>query len=108
MAKAELTVTASHTALRSVIAGVIRSAGKLESTADDMGVDRAQLYRQMENGHLTVERLEALDPVDYVRLGRELLEIYGPLVTPKARAKQRLRESHAALDEIEQLLEFIA
>jgi hypothetical protein len=59
MAKAALPVTPDHTMLRAVIAGVIRSAGKLESTAGDMDIDRAQLYRQMENGHLTVENLEA-------------------------------------------------
>jgi hypothetical protein len=42
-----------------------------------------------------------------VRLGKELLETYGPLATPKARAKQKIREAREALSEIEQALEAI-
>ncbi len=105
MAKA---VTPSHTELRRVIAEALRRVGPIKATAADMGIDRAQLYRQLENGHLTIEKIEALGPEFASELGRMLLETFGPLSTPKARGKQRIREARAALDELDELLEYTA
>lgn len=108
MARAELADTPSHTTLRRVIDLVLRRRGNIKASAGDMQIDRAQLYRQVENGHLTVEKLEALDAAFFADLGRELLERYGPLVSPKARARQKVREIKSALDEVEQALDLIA
>lgn len=108
MAKADGAVTVSHTPLRRVIEQAVRALGKLDATAGDMRIDRAQMYRQFENGHLTVEHLERLDVNFYVELGKQLLEHYGPLATPYARAKQKVREAREALNEIDQALELIA
>lgn len=104
MAKA---VTPSHTPLRRVIDQVIRQTGNVKAQAGDMQIDRAQLYRQLENGNLTIGRLEALGAAFCAALGRELVEQFGPLTTPAARAKQKVREMRAALEEIDQALELI-
>lgn len=108
MARIEPTVTASHTPFRRVIEAVIKAQGNVKAAAAEMEIDRAQLHRQMENGHLTVEKLESLDAAFYVALAKELLDEYGPLVTPIARARQKVREMRAALEEIDQVLEYIA
>jgi transposase-like protein len=105
MAKA---VTAGHTELRRVIALALERVGPLKSAAADMGIDRAQMYRQLQNGHLTIERLEALGPAFGAELGRMLLDAFGPLSTPEARARQNLRDVRRLLDEVEQLLEHVA
>jgi hypothetical protein len=105
MAKA---VTPSHTVLRDVIEDVLRRLGNMKATAADMGIDRAQLYRQLQGGTLTVARLETLGPDFAAELGRLLLESFGPLATPQARARQRIRDARAILDELDQLTEFVA
>lgn len=105
MAKA---VTPSHTALRRVIASALERVGPLKAAAADMGIDRAQMYRQLQNGHLTIERLEALGPEFGAELGRMLLDAFGPLSTPQARARQDIREIQRLLNEVEQALEDLA
>jgi transposase-like protein len=105
MAKA---VTPSHTELRRVIAQALERVGPLKAAAEEMGIDRAQMYRQLQNGHLTIERLEALGPAFGAELGRMLLDAFGPLATPEARARQNLRDVRRLLDEVEQLLEYVA
>lgn len=102
MAKA---VTPSHAELRRVIASAIERVGPLKSAAADMGIDRAQMYRQLQNGHLTIERLEQLGPEFGAELGRLLLDAFGPLSTPQARAKQDIRDIRRLLDEVDQFLE---
>jgi transposase-like protein len=105
MAKA---VTASHTELRRVIALALERTGPLKAAAEEMGIDRAQMYRQLQNGHLTIERLEALGPAFGAELGRMLLDVFGPLSTPQARARQDIREMRRLLDELDQVMELIA
>lgn len=105
MAKA---VTPSHTELRRVIALALERIGPLKAAAEDMGIDRAQMYRQLQNGHLTIERLEALGPAFGAELGRMLLDAFGPLSTPQARARQDIREMRRLLDELDQAVELIA
>lgn len=106
MAKAALTVTPSHTVLRDVIARVVKGASmKKEALAAEMGKDRAQMYRQLDNGHLTVEDVDSLGPDLLVTVAEELLQRVGPLATPKARAKQRIRDARALLDELDQFVE---
>lgn len=105
MAKA---VTPSHTELRRVIASAIERLGPMKAAASDMGIDRAQMYRQLQNGHLTIERLEQLGPEFCAELGRLLLDEFGPLSTPEARMRQNLRDVQRLLNEVEQFLELIA
>jgi hypothetical protein len=105
MAKA---VTPSHTELRRVIALALERVGPLKAAAEEMGIDRAQMYRQLQNGHLTIERLEALGPAFGAELGRMLLDAFGPLSTPQARARQDIREMRRLLDELDQVVEMIA
>lgn len=105
MAKA---VTPSHTELRRVIALALERVGPLKAAAEDMGIDRAQMYRQLQNGHLTIERLEALGPAFGAELGRMLLDAFGPLSTPQARCRQNLREVQRLLSEVEQFLELVS
>jgi transposase-like protein len=105
MAKA---VAPSHTELRRVIALALERVGPLKAAAEDMGIDRAQMYRQLQNGHLTIERLEALGPAFGAELGRMLLDVFGPLSTPQARVRQNLREIERLLGEVAQAVELIA
>ena len=105
MAKA---VTPSHSALRRVIALALERVGPLKAAAEDMGIDRAQMYRQLQNGHLTIARLEALGPDFGAELGRMLLDAFGPLSTPQSRARQDIREIRRLLDELDQVVELIA
>lgn len=105
MAKA---VTPNRTALRRVIALALERVGPLKAAAEDMGIDRAQMYRQLQNGHLTIERLEALGPDFGAELGRMLLDAFGPLSTPQARARQDIREMRRLLEELDQVMEMIA
>ena len=105
MAKA---VTPSHTELRRVIAIALERVGPLKAAAAEMGIDRAQMYRQLQNGHLTIARLEALGPEFGAELGRILLETFGPLSTPKARARQDITEIRRLLNELDQVVELIA
>lgn len=105
MAKA---VTGSHIELRRVIALALERVGPLKAAAEEMGIDRAQMYRQLQNGHLTIERLEALGPHFGAELGRMLLDAFGPLSTPQARARQDIREMRRLLDELDQVVEQIA
>ena len=105
MAKA---VTPSHTELRRVIALALERTGPLKAAAAEMGIDRAQMYRQLQNGHLTIERLEALGPEFGAELGRMLLDAFGPLSTPQARMRQNLRDVQRLLSEVEQFLEMVS
>lgn len=105
MAQAQLRVTPSHKPLRTVIRDVLRgSPVKKEALSAAMEKDRAQMYRQIDNGHLTVEDLEAIAPDVGVALGHALLDAYGPHATPLALALQRLHEARQILDAVEEHL----
>ena len=111
MVKADLDSPPQSTAVTTVVKDLlIRHYGKLEVAARLMGnMDKSQLSRDLGTGHFRMERLEMLaDASFYAALGRELLERFGPLATPKARARQKVREIKSALDEVEQALELIA
>ena len=107
-AKASLTVNASQSPMRGLISEAIRRAGTQKAAAIDMEMDQAQLTRQLQNGHLTIERLEALSPTFAAEFGRLLVEVFGPLDSPQARFRQKARELRDIAAEIEQAAEFIA
>lgn len=107
-AKADLRVNDSQSTLRPLIAEAIRRVSSQKAAATDMGIDPAQLTRQLQSGHLTVERLEALGPQYAAELGRLLLEQYGALATPQSRLRQKARDLREIANEIEQAAELVA
>lgn len=87
---------------------LIRHCGSLKAAAISMGqMDQGQLTRDLDSGKFKLERLEMLDDAAhfYTALGKELLERYGPLSTPKARGLQKVREIQAACAELIQAIE---
>lgn len=104
--KANLKVPACP-ALREVVGDALDSAPK-KAVAATMQKDRSQLRRELAAGTLELRDLETLGPEFYIDLAKLLLETYGPLATPVARARQLIREMRQTTDEFEQLLEHIA
>jgi hypothetical protein len=108
-AKAEHRAQVGASALRELAFEAIRRThGKALVAADVVGISESQLGRLVNDGDLKLKQLEALGPETLAVLGRELLDTYGPLATPKARAKARIRDARAILDELDQVLELIA
>lgn len=104
-AKASLRVNGSQCDVRGLIAETIRDTSSQKAAASDMEIDPAQLTRQLQNGHLTIERIEALGPVFAAKLGERLIETYAPLVDPKAEARRSIRDIEARLDTLKQFIE---
>lgn len=101
-------VTADQRRLRVVVSDVIRRTGSQKAAAVDMQIDPGQLARQLQTGHLTVERLEALGPAFCAEFGRALIEQYGvELETPDARIHRLARQLRAVADEIDQAAELL-
>lgn len=107
-AKAGLSVNASQSPMRGLIAEAIERSGTKKAAAGDMEIDPAQLNRQLQNGHLTVERLESLPAAFAAEFGRLLVEEFAPLATPKARIRELSRRQREIADELAQLSEYVA
>lgn len=107
-ARAALPVNGGQSTMRGLITEAIRRVGSQKAAAIGMAMDPAQLTRQLGNGHLTVERMEALPPVFAAELGRLLVEEYGALATPQARIRQKARELREIAAEMDQAAELIA
>lgn len=107
-AKASLPVKDSQCDVRGLIAETIRVTSSQKAAATDMQIDPAQLTRQLQTGHLTIERIEALGPVFAAKLGERLVQEYAPLVDPKAEARRALREIEARVDTLRQFIEDVA
>lgn len=84
------------------------TSGNARAAAIDMGIHEGHLSRQVKDGTLRIEQLEALGPAFAVKFGQELVERFSPLATPKARAKAEIREIRRRLDELDEFVEFIA
>lgn len=109
MARASVQPQVDTSSLRELAAEAIRAtSGKARAAAIDLGIHEASLSRQLKDGTLRLEQLERLGPELLAELGRELVEHFGPLATPKARAHQRIRDARAILDELDQVVELIA
>lgn len=106
-AKAALKVNDSQFALTAVVSDSIRSVTTQKAAAIDMEIDEGQLSRELQSGRLTLARLERLGPDVAAEIGRRLLEQYGPLATPHARARQTVRAIRKALDDLDQYLEHV-
>lgn len=97
-AKATLPVNGSQCDWRELIAQTIRAVSSQKAAASDMQIDPAQLTRQLQNGHLTVERIEALGPEFAVKLGERLIEEFRPLTDPKTEVRRALEELDRAYE----------
>ena len=106
--KAELDPQEGATSMRQLAKSAIQAVSGQKAAAIDIGIHEGRLSHKLSDGTITLAELETLGPKFAARFGADLVEMNGPLATPLTRARQKLRESHAALDEIEQLLEFIA
>lgn len=100
-------VTRSRKALRDVIAAVVKGARlKKEAIAADMGIDRGQMYRQLGNGHLTIEDLETLEPALLATIADDMKEEYGrDLPTPRERLRELFKQQRAITEEIWQIVD---
>lgn len=107
-AKADLRADETTPLLRDVAATAIERTDIQKEVADQIGIHRSRLTHKIKDGSLTLKQLEELGPRFAVLLGQELLETYGPLATPKARAKEDIRTIRKLLDELDQALELIA
>jgi hypothetical protein len=108
-AKADLPPQVSASVLPELAEFAIkRGHGKALTAAGVLGLSESHLGRLVNDGDLKLKQLEALGPETIVTLATEMLKHYGPLATPKAQAKQDIREMRHILDELDQLLEHIA
>lgn len=94
--------------LREVIERALEGNGPVKATAATMNKDRSQMRREAQSGTTEIRDLETLGADFYVNLAKEILEIYGPLSTPQAVARQDIRDIRRLLDRLEQLLEYVA
>jgi hypothetical protein len=104
-AKATLRVNPSQSPLRALIGESIRAVSSQKAAALDMAIDPGQLTRQLQSGHLTIERLEALGPQFCARLGERLVQEFGPLTDPKDAARKSLESIEDSVRLIRQFVE---
>lgn len=109
MAKATLPDNTAAESLSSVVKEAAkRSYGKQGAAAAQLGKDEGNFARDVSAERLTLRDLKSLGRLFLAELGKELVNEYAPLDTPLARARRKIREAHAALDELSQALEMIA
>jgi len=87
-----------------IVSGVIRAQTQ-KAAAIEMDIDPAQLTRQLQSGHLTIGRLDALSPEALARIGKELHERFAPLADPKEHARRKCDELQAIVNELRQYIE---
>ena len=108
MAKAAISTHLPAIELRALAGEAIRRVhGKALTAAELVGVHHAHLGRLINDGDLKLKQLESLGPETLAELGKQLVEHFGALATPHARARRIVRELHHAIDELEQLVEHI-
>jgi len=106
-AKAELDPKPPESFLRGIARETIQR-GKQGAAALDIGISEGRLSAKLSDGTLALKDLEALGPEFAVTFAEEVLRQIGPLATPKARAKQLLRDRRRIDEELEQLMEYMA
>lgn len=82
-----------------------RAHGKQGVAAAVLGKDEGNFARDVSAERTTIGDLRKLGPEFLVEFGKELLETYGPLATPRARARQTIRTMRAQLEELDQYVE---
>lgn len=105
-AKADLRVNVDQLRLRAIVSDVIQRVSSQKAAALDMGIDQGQLSRQLQTGHLTIERLEKLGPGYAAELGAHLTQTYGSeRESPKAYARRLVQQIEACLLELKQFVD---
>jgi len=108
-AKAELRMQTRTSSLREVAAEAIRShSGNARAAAIDMAIHEGHLSRQLKDGSLRIEQLEALGPAFCAKLGQQLIDEFGPLADPKERARRLIVQMETILFELKQYVEHAA
>ena len=104
--------TAAHpkepeTELRLVAKEAIQRVGKQQAAASDIGISEGRLSAKLGDGTLSLGELEKLGPHYAAEFGRQLLERFGPLSTPHARAQHLMRAIRDMHDEVAQLIDYL-
>lgn len=103
-AKAQLEAS---TGLREVAKEAIRRVGKQSAAASDIGIHEGRLAHKLTDGTLSLGELEKLGPHYAAEFGRQLLERFGPISTPHARAQLLMRELGRLHSELAQIIDFL-
>jgi len=106
--KADLRAQVAPVNLREVADDARRATMKLEAAADAVGLSESRLSHKFSDGTVTLAMLEQMGAAYVLEFVRLLTARVEPLVDPKARGRQMLREIRQKCDELEQFLEFIA
>lgn len=108
-AKANIGAQATASSLREVAADTIRMvSGNARAAAIDINIHEGHLSRQLKDGTIRLEQLEALGPVFAAKFGKELVEKFGPLSDPKDEARRAIRDIEERLHLLRQLVEHVA
>lgn len=109
-AKASLHPQEGASRLRELAAEAIKRVTSQKSAAIDIGIHEGRLSHKLKDGTLTLAQLEALnEPKFCAEFGRLLVEEFGTaLESPQARVDRIVREVHAKLNEIGDIVRFIA
>lgn len=108
-AKAQLGPQAPASSLREVAADTIRMvSGNARAAAIDINIHEGHLSRQLKDGTIRLEQLEALGPVFAAKFGKELVEKFGPLSDPKDEARRTIRDIEERLNVLRQFIEDVA
>lgn len=106
MAKAALSDNRGQDRLSGVVIEAARKVyGKQEAAAAHLGKDAGNFSRDVKAGRLPIAQLDELGGEFLAVLGQELVEQFGTLSSPKARAQQTIREMRQKLDELQQFVE---
>lgn len=92
--------------LRLVAKEAMQRVGKQAAAASDIGISEGRLSAKLGDGTLSLGELEKLGPQYAAEFGRQLLERFGPLATPHARAAHLLREMRRMHEELSQLIDY--
>lgn len=92
--------------LRDVAADALTRIASQKAAATDIGIHESRLSHKLDEGSLTIAQLEKLGPAYAAELGRRLVDVYGPLVDPKQRARRQIREARRAIDELADYIEY--
>lgn len=108
-AKAHLGAQATASRLREVAADTIRMvSGNARAAAIDINIHEGHLSRQLKDGTIRLEQLEALGPAFAAKFGQELVEKFGALADPKTAARASIREIEERLSLLKQFVDDVA
>lgn len=106
--KADLVPHTGAPLLRDVAAIAIERTDIQKEVADQIGIHRSRLTHKIKDGTLTIKQLEELGPRFFVNFGRELIEAYAPMETPRARLRAISTQRRRLDDEEEQIIDGLA